>query len=114
MKPNQCKKLFIENVNQLNKMDLKSGSVVKAVLMALETNGPTYIRLLNPVNNTIEYDMVEGLIDLVKRVGTSLGISVSDTQLIVETKNVAELRTNVAKKRTKIYVESKDVESEST
>ena len=114
MKPNQCKKLFIENVNQLNKMDLKSGSVVKAVLMALETNGPVYIRLLNPENNTIEYDMVEGSADVVQRVGASLGITVSNTQLIVETKNVAELRTNVAKKRTKIYVESKDGESEST
>ena len=111
MKPNQIKKLFEANMVQLNKLNTKAGSVVKAVLMAAETNGPVYVRLLTPDRDSIEYDIVEGNQEVLQRVGQSLGVTVTATQFVAETKLATERvpltteKTSNLRKRGKLNVE---------
>jgi len=112
MKPNQIKKLFEANMVQLNKLSTKAGSVVKAVLMAAESNGPVYVRLLNPSQDSVDYDIVEGDSEVLKRVGNSLGVTVTPTQFVAETKLATEkapLATEKlisSRKRVKLNAES--------
>ena len=104
MKPNQIKKLFEANMVQLNKLHTKAGSAVKAVLMAAETNGPVYVRLLTPDRDSIEYDIVEGNQEVLQRVGQSLGVTVTETQFVVETKLATE-RVPLATERVPLATE---------
>lgn len=102
MKPNQIKKLFEANMVQLNRLNVKAGSAVKAVLMAAEANGPVYVRLLNPSGDSIEYDVVEGNRDVLERVGNSLGVTITPTQIVVETKSKVQDEKSFTKKRVKL------------
>jgi hypothetical protein len=101
---------------QLNKMlNLKAGSAVKALLMAAESNGPVYVRLLTPGSDSIEYDVVEGNSDVLERAGKSLGVTVTPTQFVVEAKPVLTSDNFVdkpsIKKRVKLNVESEFTQS---
>ena len=77
--------LFSENVNQISAMNISSGSMIKTLLMGIDTNGPAYIRLSNAKKNgyKVDYTHVDGDQSLVKRVGESLGLIITDTTLEV-------------------------------
>jgi hypothetical protein len=71
--------LFNANIAEIEQMPVAAGSMVKALLMGLDTNGPAYIRLSNARGNRVDYVLVEGQPSLVGRVGRSLGLTVTDT-----------------------------------
>lgn len=77
--------LWNSNVVALNALFVSAGSMIKALLIGLRDNGPTYIRLTAPVpgGHVISYVVVEGDPDLVRRVGAALGLIVSPDKLEV-------------------------------
>lgn len=79
--------LFEHNVQELNRMNVAAGSMVKGLIMELERGDrDTYIRLRNPVSSghKVNYDFVQGDAGLVFRVGTALGFkTVTDDTLEV-------------------------------
>jgi hypothetical protein len=77
--------LFNSNVLEINKMDISSGSMIKELIMEMESNGPAYIRLNNADEggHKISYTHVEGDRTLTGRVGNSLGIIVTADRLEV-------------------------------
>lgn len=79
--------LFENNVQEINKMAVAAGSMVKGLLMELDRGDrDTYIRLHNAVSNghSVKYDFVEGDPGLVFRVATALGFkNVTDDTLEV-------------------------------
>jgi hypothetical protein len=80
-------KLFEHNVQQINKMYIPAGSMVKGLIMELAGNAePTYIKLKDAVKDghTVLYDFVQGDSGLVFRIATALGFkSVSENKLEV-------------------------------
>jgi hypothetical protein len=84
---NDKAKLFEENVQQINKMYVPAGSMVKGLIMELMGNAtPTYIRLKDAVKDghAVSYEFVEGDSGLVFRIATALGFkSVTDNKLEV-------------------------------
>ena len=66
--------LFENNVLEINKMDVGSGSMVKQVIQELEQE-KTYIKLKNAKENghSVEYDFLEGNKDLVYAFADYLG-----------------------------------------
>ena len=83
----QKAKLFENNVQQLNKMHVPAGSMVKGLIMELKGNTPpTYIKLKDAVNNghSVSYEFVEGDNGLVFRIANALGFkSVTENKLEV-------------------------------
>ncbi|MDQ3698666.1 MAG: N-acetylmuramoyl-L-alanine amidase [Gemmatimonadota bacterium] len=79
--------LFQHNVQQINRMNVAAGSMVKGLVMELERNGrATYIRLTNPAGggHTVDYSVVQGDRSLVGRIARALGFkSVTDSRLEV-------------------------------
>ena len=75
----QIDQLFINNGNKLNKLNIASGSMIKALLMGLASNGPVYIRLddADVGGNKVNYTHIEGL-----------GLKVT----VTETENTLEVR----------------------
>lgn len=75
----QIHQLFIGNGNKLNKLNIASGSMIKALLMGLASNGPVYIRLddADVGGNKVNYTHIEGL-----------GLKVT----VTETENTLEVR----------------------
>jgi|AntRauTorcE11897_2_1112592.scaffolds.fasta_scaffold02482_9 N-acetyl-anhydromuramyl-L-alanine amidase AmpD len=79
--------LFNHNVEELNKMHVPAGSMVKGLIMELERkNRNTYIKLRDaePDGHICFYDFVEGDKELLKKVGLALGFKqVTPTKLEV-------------------------------
>jgi hypothetical protein len=82
--------LFEHNVQELNKMSVAAGSMVKGLIMELERKERnTYIKLRDPEvdGHKISYDFVAGDPKLVFRIANALGFkTVTDNQL--EVRNV--------------------------
>jgi len=68
--------LFEANMLVIDEMDVEAGSMVKAVILGIEKNGPAYIRLKDPVvgGRKVSFEQVQGDETLVGRVGRSLGL----------------------------------------
>jgi hypothetical protein len=85
--PRQIDELFEHNVQQLDRMNVSAGSMVKGLIMELERAGRhTYIRLSNPVvgGHSVDYEFLQGDRSLVGRIGRALGFrAVTDTRLEV-------------------------------
>jgi hypothetical protein len=79
--------LFEENIQELNKMGIGAGSLVKDLIIEIQDRGrDTYIRLHDAVPGgfIVMYDLVHGDPDLVLRVGRALGFKeVSPSKLEV-------------------------------
>lgn len=86
----QIDQLFINNGNKLNKLNIASGSMIKALLMGLASNGPVYIRLddADVGGNKVNYTHIEGDKTLVAKIGEGLGLKVT----VTETENTLEVR----------------------
>ena len=80
-------KLFEANVQEINKINVAAGSMVKGLIMELERNNRnTYIRLHNAVENghVVFYDLVQGDKTLVSRLANALGFKeVTESRLEV-------------------------------
>lgn len=80
-------RLFEENIQELNKMNISAGSMVKGLIMELQRNDRgTFIRLRDAEQDghLIYYDYVEGNKSLIKRIGKALGLkTVTDQKLEV-------------------------------
>ncbi len=81
----QTDQLFMDNINELNKLNIASGSMIKALLMGLASNGRVYIRLTDTAvgGNKVNYTHIEGNKTLVARVGEGLGLIETDTRFEV-------------------------------
>jgi len=78
-------KLFENNINEINKMYVSAGSLVKNLIMELERdNRNTFIRLHDAVMNghLIHYDFVEGDADLVIKIANALGFKNVTSELL--------------------------------
>jgi len=79
------KKLFENNILEINKMNISAGSMIKNLIMELERdNRNTYIRLHDAVTNghLIQYDFVEGDADLVIKIANALGFKNASRELL--------------------------------
>lgn len=86
MTDQEKKELWDNNVAQIDLMYVPAGSMVKAMVLALEDNGLVYIRLGNAAveGHTVDYVFVEGADPtLVPRVAASLGLKVNETTIEV-------------------------------
>jgi N-acetyl-anhydromuramyl-L-alanine amidase AmpD len=79
--------LFRHNVEQIDRLYVPAGSVVKGLIMELSRRD-TYIRLTNPAlgGHMVEYEFVQGTRSLVKRVGRALGFK-SVTKSLLQVSN---------------------------
>ncbi len=69
--------LFEHNVQEINKMNIAAGSMIKGLIMELQRdNRDTYIKLRDAVPNghLVNYDFVKGDPNLVFRIGNALGL----------------------------------------
>lgn len=76
MSAQEIESLFRHNVEEINKMNVSAGSMVKGLTMELERDGrDTYIKLhdAEPRGHIIHYDFVEGDQTLVKKIADALG-----------------------------------------
>ena len=87
MTPSEIDQLFEHNIQQLDKMNVAAGSMVKGLIMELARGDRnSYIRLRNPApkGHTVEYEFVQGDRSLVGRLGRALGFkTVTDSRLEV-------------------------------
>ncbi len=85
MTPHDVEKLFVDNVNQLNKLDIASASMLKALIQALEDNGNVYIRLegAEAGGHTVSFSYVAGNQAMIKVFATALGVVVAGDTLEV-------------------------------
>jgi hypothetical protein len=87
MNRTEIEELFQHNVQQIDRMNIAAGSMVKGLILELERkNRDTYIRLRNPDpdGHTVEYDFVSGDRSLVGRIARALGFqTVTDSLLEV-------------------------------
>jgi hypothetical protein len=68
--------LFDQNIQEINKMAVAAGSMVKGLIQELDRkNRDTYIKLKDaePDGHVVFYDFVAGDPDLIRRVGIALG-----------------------------------------
>lgn len=88
MNTQQIEKLFGENMMEVNKMNIASGSMIKALLQALESNGLVYIELSNaePEGHKVKYIHKEGDKTLLIQIASALGLVISNNTL--ETQHV--------------------------
>lgn len=79
--------LFEENVQQIDRMNIAAGSMVKGLIMELERAGRnTYIRLFDAERDghVVHYEFIQGDRSLVGRIARSLGFAgVTDSRLEV-------------------------------
>ncbi len=75
--------LFIDNTTEINKLNIASGSMIKALIQGIASNGNNYIRLCGAIEggHKISYIHIEGNQDLIATIGKALGLTVSDTIL---------------------------------
>lgn len=77
MNDSAIEELFKHNMNEINKMYIPAGSMIKGLLMELCKDGrDTYIKLRNafPNGHIVYYDFVQGDKTLIGRVGMALGL----------------------------------------
>ena len=77
--------LFEQNVQEINKMNVSAGSMIKGLIMELERkNRNTYIRLRDAKEDghTVYYDFVSGKQDLVARIARALGFKTVTDELL--------------------------------
>ena len=76
--------LFNDNVEQINKLNIASGSMFKALIMALKDNGETYIRYSDAQSDghQLTYSLVEGDNEMVTEIAQALGIMVNNNTLV--------------------------------
>jgi len=76
MKQDEIDALFDFNMEVINMMNVGAGSMIKALVMAVSDprNGPTHIRLKNPEEYRVEYEVLEGKSGRVAGVADLLGI----------------------------------------
>ncbi len=88
MNTQQIERLFGENMMEVNKMDIASGSMIKAFLQALESNGLVYIKLSDAVldGHKVSYVHKEGDKSLLITIASALGLVITNTT--VETQHV--------------------------
>lgn len=69
-------KLFEDNIQQINKMDVASGSMIKQVILELEQEN-TFIQLSNAVENghSVNYNVLEGKKELIYDFANFLGFA---------------------------------------
>ncbi len=77
--------LFNDNLLQIDRMNIASGSMVKALIQAIESNGPTYIRLTDAEQNghKVGYQVVDGDDSLLSTMASALGLNLSDSTIEV-------------------------------
>ena len=74
--PEEIEVLFTHNMNELNKMNVAAGSMIKGLLMELERkNRNTYIRLKDPVTkgHSVSYTFLEGDKSLICKLARAFG-----------------------------------------
>ncbi len=83
MTPAQIEQLFIENTNELNKLNIASGSMIKALIQGIASNGNIYIRLTNATEggHKVSYTYIEGEQSKIAKVAKALGLIVTNTTL---------------------------------
>ena len=83
MTSQELDQLLIHNTEELNKLNVASGSMIKAVLQGIVKNGSGYIRLHDATEggHKVSYVHVEGDESLVTNLGEILGLMVTDTSL---------------------------------
>jgi hypothetical protein len=88
MNTQQVEKLFGENMMEVNKMNVASGSMIKAFLQALESNGLVFIELSDavPGGHKVSYKHKEGDKSLLITIASALGLVITNTT--VETHHV--------------------------
>lgn len=77
LSPDDINNLFNDNVEEINKMYVAAGSMIKQLIMELSRGGRnTYISLYNaaPNGHIVYYNFIQGDQTLVSRVGTALGL----------------------------------------
>ena len=77
--------LFKHNVQEINKMNVSAGSMVKGLIMELERkNRNTYIKLRDAEEDghKVYYDFVSGKPDLVARIARALGFKTVTDELL--------------------------------
>jgi len=76
MTEREIEDLFDANMLVIDELDIEAGSMIKAVILGIEKNGPAYIRLKDPVvgGRKVSFEHVQGDETLVGRVGRSLGL----------------------------------------
>lgn len=86
MTEEQKNQLFNHNMEELNKLNVAAGSMIKALLIGIESNCSTYIRLSNAQQsgNKVDYVYMEGDETMVDKIGRALGLVVSVTSLEVK------------------------------
>jgi hypothetical protein len=88
MTPADRDALWERNAIETNKMKEAAASMVESLMSEIEENGPAYIELSNaaPKGHTVDYVIVEDNApkpNVVKRVGKSLGLTITDTTIEV-------------------------------
>ena len=87
MTDNELDQLFEHNIQQINKMNVAAGSMVKGLIKELERGERrTYIKLSNPVTggHAVDYEIVQGDRTLVARIARALGFkTVTESRLDV-------------------------------
>lgn len=89
MTEEERKKLFEDNIQEINKMYVPAGSMVKNLIMELERNNRnTYIKLHDAVadGHVIHYDFLEGDKNLVLNIAKALGFK-NVTNDLLEVRN---------------------------
>jgi N-acetyl-anhydromuramyl-L-alanine amidase AmpD len=83
----EINELFENNIQQINKMHVPAGSMIKGLIMELSfSSTPTYIKLKDAIKNghKVSYEFIQGDPGLVFRIGTALGLkSVTEDKLEV-------------------------------
>lgn len=79
MNTEQVKELFNKNMLEINKMDIASGSMIKALIQALESNGLVYIELSNAESDghKVNYCHKEGDKSQLIQIASALGLKIS-------------------------------------
>jgi hypothetical protein len=70
--------IFIENINQLNKLNIASASMLKALIQALEANCNVYIRLERAEvgGHSVAFSYVAGDPSMIEKIASALGVAV--------------------------------------
>lgn len=73
MTEQEIDQLWEYNMGVLNMIDTPAATLIKAVLVAAERNGPVYVRLNDPKLKQVRYEMVEGDQAVIKKCADALG-----------------------------------------
>ncbi|MGR6873085.1 hypothetical protein ACU6U9_12430 [Pseudomonas sp. HK3] len=83
MNTQEVETLFSQNMMEINKMNIASGSMIKALVQALESNGLVYIELSDavPDGHKVHYQHKEGDKTQLVQIASALGLKITDTTL---------------------------------